>query len=123
MARKRWSEGDLTIAYYLARFGKNDFDKTKEQIVKEVIKDTSIKSLNMQVANFRFLLDIEGEQLRGYTKNKIEIINKLRGRSRTYIFALIDLIIFESENNPNEDRSIIDFIFSSRIRYIITNPL
>jgi len=83
MSRKQriWSEIELTIAYYIARWDYAGLKISEYEMVEYIIQDTTINSLNMQVANFRFLLGIDGRQLEDASKAMRELVNKLDGKT------------------------------------------
>jgi len=64
MKKRIWSKQELTIAYYVAKFNLNGLENISlSELAEDVIKNTTKQSLNMQVANFRYLLDIPGHKL------------------------------------------------------------
>lgn len=57
-----WSQEDLTIAYYFAKWGLSGLGLSEEELVI-VIGETTRPSLLKQAANFRAYLNIEGFKL------------------------------------------------------------
>lgn len=73
MRKKIWSKNDLIIALFIAKFSIRGLGKLKPEIAKDIIQDTTVKSLNMQAANFRYLLNLDGVKLSGSSALKIEV--------------------------------------------------
>lgn len=101
MKRKSWSRGDLIIAFYIAKFGLKGLNITRAELVKEVIGETTIKSLNMQAANFRFMLNIEGNRLSATSKNKLAIIEELGTRPIVFVRTIVLELIANSDFRMN----------------------
>lgn len=97
-SKKRiWNEKELTIAYYIAKWDMLGVGVELEDLVNEVIGDTTVNSLNMQVANFRFLLNIPGRQLEHASNVMKELVDKYQNQTMTQMRRLLNVIISESD--------------------------
>ena len=59
---KNWSTEELALAMYITKFGIANLGIDEVEAV-DVIGNTTMSSLKMQMANFRHILDIEGWKL------------------------------------------------------------
>ena len=84
-----WSKTELTIAYYLAKWDYTGLGISAEDIVDSVIPETTVHSLNMQTANFRYLLNIDGYKLSDASKLMKEIIGKYQNSTREMVRKLV----------------------------------
>jgi len=88
---KVWSEEELIIAYYIAKWNLSGIQISEEDLAAYVI-DTTANSLKMQTANFRHLLQIDGYQLAAGPSlgcNKRVIIDKLKDKTITQVRKII----------------------------------
>ena len=94
-SRRIWSNEELTIAFYISKYGAESLKMDEGFIVDCVIGDTSIISLKMQVANFNQLLDLEGPRLSAYSKAMVTVVdcndNKSQKDLAQEIFDFCDL--------------------------------
>jgi hypothetical protein len=118
MPRKRrlWIKEELIIAYYIARCGRKGINHSYRELAETIIGKTTIKSLNCQVATFRYLLGIDGYQLRGSSKLKNEIVKEFAMHKPSSIKQKVKLII-ENRSNPFTQESI-DFLCSTRTKFL-----
>lgn len=90
-----WSEKELTIAYYIAKWDFNGLGVSEEDVVELIIGETTIPSLKMQIANFRFLLNIEGYQLKDVSKAMKDLADKLKDKTMSQVRKIVLEIIDE----------------------------
>lgn len=85
-----WNKQELTIAYYASKYGTlNGLKMNKEEIVNYVIGNTSERSFDMQVANFNYLLGLDGSQLEDYSKLMVEVVEDLKNKTVTQVREII----------------------------------
>lgn len=98
--RKRfWSTNELIIAYYIAKWDYIGLDLSEEDLIEYVIKDTTANSLKMQVANFRYLLNIEGSQLQHASKLMRQIADDLQHKTRIQVKRIIKSYVRDIDAN------------------------
>jgi len=102
MKKYLWSKSDLIIAYYLAKCGIRGLNISKPELVKEVIRGTTLKSLNMQVAGFRNLLGLDGVKLNSTSQLKIELVNELSKTPNSILRQTVLNIIQSSKETFTE---------------------
>lgn len=87
--RKVWAKEELVIAYYLAKWGLHGLTTTPYRLAHNVIGGTTVKSLDMQVQKFRFLLGLGKPYIPNDCELHKEIVkefaNKTISRTRLYI--------------------------------------
>jgi len=88
-----WSKNDLVIAYYMTNWDLNGLGITKEDIVDSVIPETTVNSLNMQMANFRFLLNLDGYKLSDSSNMMKEIVDEYSDKNMNQIKDVVKSII------------------------------
>jgi len=93
-SKRIWSEQELTIAYYIARWDYAGLKISEHDMVEFIIGDTTINSLNMQVANFRFLLGIDGYQLSHTSKTMRALVDSLSRKTIVQIRRMVLDYIF-----------------------------
>lgn len=93
MKKRIWTKGELTIAYYIAKWNYNGLGADEAHIVDNVIGDTTRASLNMQTANFRYLLGIEGPQLDHTSQLQADIVEEYKNKTVTQMRKVLDNII------------------------------
>lgn len=87
---KVWSEKELTIAYYIAKWGFSGLQGiTLEELVNYVMPDTTVGSLKMQIANFRHVLGFEERTLKDASKAMYGLHNQLKNDTMTQVRSLI----------------------------------
>jgi hypothetical protein len=100
-SKRIWNNKELTIAYYIAKWDSNGLKMSKEDLAEFVITNTSIRSLDMQAANFRFLLGLEGYQLEDASvaqKNLVDELDNLTvTQVRNIIFTYADSVSDRTE--------------------------
>ena len=98
-SKRIWNKEELIIAYYIAKWGLTGIDVTPEELAESVIGDTTEASLQMQVANFRSILNIEGFQLDHTSKAQNDLINEYKNTTMTQIRAQVISKIQSSVSN------------------------
>jgi hypothetical protein len=96
-SKRIWTNQELTIAYYMAKWNMNGIGITEQALVDGVIGNTSVGSFRMQVANFRYLLDIEGCQLTHASKKMKELCEKLSNKTMTQVRRMVIKAIKQSD--------------------------
>lgn len=97
--KRIWTKEELIAAYYIAKWGFNGLNIDADELVTCVIKDTTANSLEMQVSNFRFLLDIPGRQLSHASAEMYEIKSSLKDKTSTQVRRMVlDYIDSKYEN-------------------------
>tara|TARA_R110000744_G_C19250537_1_gene550245 strand:+ start:616 stop:1062 length:447 start_codon:yes stop_codon:yes gene_type:complete len=81
-SKRIWSNEELTIAFYIAKYGVEQLKMDEDFIVDYVIGNTSVASLKMQVANFNELLDLDGPRLTAYSKAMITVVDNNDNKSQ-----------------------------------------
>ena len=81
-SKRIWSNEELTIAFYIAKYGVEQLKMDEDFIVNYVIGDTTVASLKMQVANFNELLDLDGPRLTAYSKAMITVVDNSDNKSQ-----------------------------------------
>lgn len=87
--KRIWTKEELTIAYYIAKWDYNGLQIDEGELVDGVIGRTTKPSLQMQVANFRYLLDIEGYQLEDASEAMKELVAELQNKTVTQIRHMV----------------------------------
>lgn len=68
MAKRRtWQKEELLFCYYVAKYGFGGLEISRDELIFDIIGNTTIKSFDYQTANFRSLLGMEGGQLVNYS--------------------------------------------------------
>ena len=102
---KVWNEQELTIAFYIAKWGYAGLkDTSEEEIAMCIISDTTVQSLRMQVANFRFVLGLEGRTLKDASKAMYELNDKLTNKTMSQVRSLILPTINDADVCVNDIR-------------------
>jgi hypothetical protein len=95
----KWNREELIIAYYIAKWDYTGLKISETELVNYVIGNSTVPSLQMQTANFRHLLGVEGYKLSAgdgcVGKKEIvdEMSNKTVTQVRGIIFEYIDNIM------------------------------
>lgn len=101
MTKRIWNTNELTIAYYIAKWDINGLKMSREDLADFVITNTSVRSLNMQAANFRFLLGLEGYQLEDASQAQRQLVDELDNMTvtqvRNTIFTYADSVSERTE--------------------------
>lgn len=92
-----WTRAELTIAYYIAKWDFNGLKISEKDLAEGVIGDTTVRSLQMQVANFRFILGYDGYVLKDYSKAQSEVATVLQNKTITQVRKIVDTIIEKSD--------------------------
>ncbi len=98
-SKRIWNKEELTIAYYIAKWGLTGIDITPEELAELVIGNTTEVSLQMQVTHFRSILNIEDSNLTGASNVMIELINEYKDVTMTQIRAQVISKIQSSVSN------------------------
>lgn len=101
-----WTRQDMTLAYYVAKWGTNGLEVESIKDLAEHVIESSVRSLSMQASNFRHLLNIEGSQLSDYSKLAAEIVEELANKTYTQVKALCNQIIADSDIKANKAQAI-----------------
>lgn len=83
-----WNKSELTIAYYIAKFGLNGLKMTQEHLAHNVIGNTTVRSLQMQAENFRYILGFDS-QLSHTSKAQRALADKLQNKTATQVREII----------------------------------
>lgn len=83
-----WNKSELTIAYYIAKFGLNGLKMSEEHLAYNVIGNTTVRSLQMQSENFRYLLGFDS-QLSHTSKAQRDLADKLQNKTTTQVREII----------------------------------
>lgn len=92
-----WTVQDLVIAYYITKWEYSGLGIDETDLVDSVITETTVHSLNMQVANFRHLLNIDGYKLSDSSKMMGEIVDKYESSSMLDVRKVVLKIIENSD--------------------------
>lgn len=99
--KRIWNTEELTIAYYIAKWDINGLKMSREDLANFVITNTSVRSLNMQAANFRYLLGLEGYQLEDASQAQRQLVDELDNMTvtqvRNNIFTYADSVSDRTE--------------------------
>ena len=87
--KRIWSTEELTIAFYISKYGMNGLNTNKQELVDYVIGNTTQRSLDMQVANFNFLLGVGEYQLEDASKAQKDVVDALGNKTITQVRKLI----------------------------------
>lgn len=97
MKKRIWTKEELTITYYITKYGMSGLNVSFENIAGGIIPNTSTPSLKMQMACFRFILDIEGYKLEHGSKAMKVLYEELKDKTITQIRNQVKEIISKSE--------------------------
>ena len=86
---KKWSKKELQIAYYIAKWDMNGLAIEVEDLMAGVIVGTTKSSLTRQVANFRYILDIPGYQLKNGSKAMAKIVEEFKDTTMTNVRKIV----------------------------------
>jgi hypothetical protein len=87
---KIWNEKELTIAYYIAKWGFSGLQGiTLEELVNYVMPDATVGSLKMQIANFRHVLGFEERTLKDASKAMYDLHEQLKNKTMTQVRSSI----------------------------------
>lgn len=108
--KRIWSKEELIIAYYISKWDLNGLNVSEDELVEAVIGRTTIPSLRMQVSNFRYLMNIEGQQLSHASEDMKELVGELQNTTVTnvrrmvldYINLHIDKVRSVTNNKSNK---------------------
>lgn len=117
--RKLWNKSELTIAYYIARWGRKGIVQTQRELAESIIGMTTLKSLNCQIATFRYMMSIEGFQLRSTSKLKHEIVVELTHERASKVKQSV-LTFIENRLNPFTDETM-EFLYGSTLHKLDLN--
>jgi len=97
-SKRMWTKEELTIAYYIAKWDYNGLRATENDLVDIAIGNTTKASLNMHVANFRHLLNIDGYKLENTSKLMDVIIEELKNKTITQVRSIVNKILAGKED-------------------------
>lgn len=83
--KRIWNDQELTIAYYIAKWDVAGLKISEKDLVQYVIGETTHTSLKMQVANFRYLLGVEGPQLQDASQSMKRLVDDLANKTMTQV--------------------------------------
>lgn len=85
-----WNNEELTFAYYVAKFGQLEKMKmTKDDVVYHIIGDTTERSFDMQVENFRNLLGLVDSPYNNYSQKMVEVSESLKNTTITNVRTIL----------------------------------
>lgn len=87
--KRIWNKHELTIAYYIAKWGYYGIKTTEDNLVYHTIGDTTLKSFRMQVAKFRFLLGLEKAEFCNPSKNAKDVTKELKDKTVSQVRIII----------------------------------
>lgn len=88
--KRIWNTEELTFAYYVAKHGNLDALKmNKEDVVYHIIGDTTERSFDMQVENFRHLLGIGESKYDNYSQKMVEVSESLKNTTITNVRTIL----------------------------------
>jgi len=96
-SKRIWTKEELTIAYYIAKWDYNGLGIEEEDLVESVIGNTTVASLQFQVANFRHILGIEGFTKSDASKAMYKLVDDLANTTMTNVRKLVLAKIDKSE--------------------------
>ena len=96
--KRIWNKEELTIAYFIAKWGVDPLKMSEDELVEYVIGDTTKNSLKKQVANFRYLLNLDGYKLKDYSKAMSELVDELKNETYTNVKNSIEGYITENQD-------------------------
>lgn len=91
--KHEWMENDLVIAFYISKWDYSGLGVDENDVVDSVIPNTTVHSLNMQVANFRHLLNIDGYKLSDSSKMMGVIVDKYESSTMLEVRKIVTDII------------------------------
>jgi hypothetical protein len=97
MRKKIWSKEDLVIALFVSKFGIRGLGIDKAYLVREVIKGTTVRSLNLQAANIRAMLGLEGRKLYSSSKLKISVCEEFGLQPYSILRQIVLKMILKSK--------------------------
>lgn len=97
--KRIWTKEELTIAYYIAKWDYNGLQISEEDLVDGVIGRTTKPSLKMQIANFRYVLGIEGFKLEHASQAMKDLADELANKTVTQVRNLVVDIIVKSDTD------------------------
>ena len=85
-----WNNEELTFAYYVAKFGQLEKMKmTKDDVVYHIIGNTTERSFDMQVENFRNLLGLVDSPYNNYSQKMVEVSESLKNTTITNVRTIL----------------------------------
>lgn len=96
--KRIWNKEELTIAYFIAKWGVDPLKMSEDELVEYVIGDTTKNSLKKHVANFRYLLNLDGYKLKDYSKAMSELVDELKNETYTNVKNSIEGYITENQD-------------------------
>ena len=85
-----WNNEELTFAYYVAKFGQLEKLKmTKEDVIYHIIGNTTERSFDMQVENFRNLLGLVDSPYNNYSQKMVEVSESLKNTTITNVRTIL----------------------------------
>tara|TARA_R110002126_G_scaffold50551_4_gene139217 strand:- start:2404 stop:2874 length:471 start_codon:yes stop_codon:yes gene_type:complete len=89
-SKKIWNNEELTFAYYVAKHGNlKALQMTKEDVVHHIIGNTTERSFDMQVENFRHLLGIGESAYDHYSQKMVEVSESLKNTTITNVRTIL----------------------------------
>lgn len=106
MKTKKWTTNDQLIAYYFAKYDGVGLNISEEEFSDTII-GTSTQSLKMQIANFRYLLNLEGYKLSHASRLQKEVIDRFDCLSQAgvkrIILTYVDKVDSQNVIRTNKD--------------------
>tara|TARA_R110000737_G_scaffold317350_1_gene327961 strand:+ start:136 stop:585 length:450 start_codon:yes stop_codon:yes gene_type:complete len=89
-SKRIWNNEELTFAYYVAKHGNlKALQMTKEDVVYHIIGNTTERSFDMQVENFRHLLGIGESAYDNYSQKMVEVSESLKNTTITNVRTIL----------------------------------
>lgn len=90
MKKRIWNKHELSIAYYVAKWGYYGINTTEDNLVYHIIGDTTVKSFRIQVAKFRFLLGLSAvQEYYSPSKNVKDVVKELEDKTVSQVRKII----------------------------------
>ena len=88
--KRIWNNEELTFAYYVAKHGNlKALQMTKEDVVYHIIGNTTERSFDMQVENFRNLLGLVDSPYNNYSQKMVEVSESLKNTTITNVRTIL----------------------------------
>ena len=105
-SKRMWTKEELIIAYYIAKWDYNGLQATENDLVDIAIGNTTKASLSMHVANFRYLLNIDGYKLENTSKLMDVIVEELKDKTITQVRSIANKTLAGKDDDFKKAESI-----------------
>lgn len=100
MTTRIWSKKELTIAFYIAKFGHVGLSASESEIAHGVIGNTTIVSLHMQIKHFKSILGIPGYTLNVEARRLMqEVVSDHKDTTSSNLRKYVNQVIEERREN------------------------